>query len=296
MSDLSPPRLSEIVLASEKGSNLRSLGDILVRDGLISASDIALIAKFQEEQGIRFGEAAVRLGLVSEAGLMQALSRQYDYPYLDRGDDSISAEVVAAFDPFSPVVEQLRGLRSQLLVRWFGEKMHKTLALVSPGFGEGRSFLSANLAVLFAQLGERTLLIDANLREPCQHRLFRLGNRAGLANLLAGRCELDDAIDHVATLPHLSVMPAGMVPPNPQELLSRPRMGELLILLRQHFDVILLDTPPASGMADAGIVARWAAGALIVAQRNQSSASALSALAKDLEQAQIPRVGCVINR
>lgn len=297
MSEMTPPRLMEVLIADRVESSPRSIGDILLRDGLIRASDIPLITRAQSEKGLRFGEAAVRLDLISKASLMQALSQQYDYPYLGKGDDSVSSEVIAAFDPFSPVVEQLRILRSQLLMRWFShETQHKALAIVSAGPKEGRSFISANLAVLFAQLGERTLLIDADLRQPSLHSLFRLGNQAGLANLLALRCELDDAIDTVSALPHLTIMPAGTTPPNPLELLSRPRMGELLNRLKQHFDVILLDTPVATGLSDASVVARCAGGALIVAERNKTRAKALAALAAELEQAQVERVGCVINR
>ncbi|MGL6072312.1 polysaccharide biosynthesis tyrosine autokinase [Craterilacuibacter sp.] len=297
MSEMTPPRLTEVVMAKNVESVPRSIGDILLRDGLIRTVDIPRIVRAQSAEGLRFGEAAVRLGLISQAGLMQALSHQYDYPYLAKGDDSVSGEVIAAFDPFSPAVEQLRILRSQLLMRWFShETRHKTLAVVSAGAKEGRSFISANLAVLFAQLGERTLLIDADLRQPSLHRLFRLGNQAGLANLLASRCELDAAIDTVSALPHLTIMPAGITPPNPLELLSRPRMGELLEMLKQHFDVILLDTPAAMGLSDASVVARRAGGALIVAERGKTCAKALAALAAELEQAQVERVGCVINR
>ena len=104
------------------------------------------------------------------------------------GDASLSHELVAAYKPFSPVVEQLRALRSELMLRWFDEQpAHKAIAVMSEARGEGRSYIAANLAVVFSQLGGRTLLIDADLRKPSQHLLFGLENRIGLSTVLSGR-------------------------------------------------------------------------------------------------------------
>jgi protein-tyrosine kinase len=109
-----------------------------------------------------------RLGLklLSKADIDFALSQQFNYAYLsDQGDTSLSSELVAAYKPFSRVGENLRAVRSQLMLRWFNtDPAHKVLALVSPGRGEGRSFVAANLAIVFAQQGQRTLLIDGDLR------------------------------------------------------------------------------------------------------------------------------------
>jgi receptor protein-tyrosine kinase len=201
----------------------RSIGAILIDNGRLTPDAAERILKLQKEQGLRFGDAAIQLGLLSEADIQQALSRQYDYPYLMPGDERVSEEVVAAFKPFSPIVEQLRAVRSQLMLRWFDAEIgHKTLAVVSASRADGRSFTAANLAVVFSQLGERTLLIDADLRNPSQHQLFRLENKLGLSSLLAGRAELAEAITRIPGLIDLSVLPAGATPPNPQELLARP--------------------------------------------------------------------------
>ena len=108
------------------------------------------------------------------------------------------------------------------MMRWFNpETRHNALAIMSPGAGEGRSFIAANLAIVFSQLGERTLLVDADLRTPSQQDLFKLGNNGGLSGLMANRVG-SDAITRVPPLPGLYVLPAGAVPPNPQELLGRP--------------------------------------------------------------------------
>ena len=139
-----------------------SIGAILVDSGKLTIEAAERILRLQKEQGLLFGDAALQLGLLTNEDIQFALARQYDYPYLLKGDGEVSSELVAAFQPFSPQVEALRALRSQLMLRWFtGQQERRALAIVSPARGEGRSYLAANLAVVFSQLGEHTLLIDA---------------------------------------------------------------------------------------------------------------------------------------
>ena len=145
------------------------------------------ILQFQKEQDLRFGEAGMQLGLLTEQDILYALSLQFDYPYLSGPGRPVSDEVVVAYRPFSAEGERLRSLRSQLQLRWFDEAGKRTaLAIVGTRRGEGRSHLAANLAVTFAQAGERTLLIDGDLRTPRQHKLFKIENQMGLSNLLVG--------------------------------------------------------------------------------------------------------------
>lgn len=189
---------------------------------------------------MRFGDAAIKLGFLTPTDVEFALSRQFSYPYPLHGDNGISEDLVAAHAPFTPQVEALRAVRTQLMLRWFdSDSAHKTLAIVSAEHDEGRSFIAANLAVAFSQLGEHTLLVDADLRDPCQHRLFGLDNRAGLSAVLSGRGG-PEAIQRVSALIDLSVLPAGAVPPNPAELLSRPPFEQLLAHLTTNFDIIIL--------------------------------------------------------
>ncbi len=273
----------------------RSIGAILIDTGRLSAENAERILRLQKEQGKRFGDAAIELGLLSEDDIRFALASQFDYPYLAPGDNSLSHELVAAYTPFSPVVEQLRALRSQLMLRWFdAEARRKALAIVSPGKGEGRSFIAANLAVVFSQLGERTLLIDADLRTPRQHEIFKLGNSAGLSGLLAGRIG-SEAIIRVPSLLNLSVLPAGAVPPNPQELLGRPAFIERLHTISQDFDVVIIDTSAAGDYADAQTVAARAGAALMLTRKHQSSIADTVQLSRDLQHAGTVLVGSVLN-
>lgn len=275
----------------------RSIGAILIDTGRLTPDAAERILKLQKEQGLRFGDAAIQLGLLSDADIQLALSRQYDYPYLMPGDECVSEEVVAAFKPFSPLVEQLRALRSQLMLRWIdAEAGHKTLAVVSADRGEGRSFTAANLAVVFSQLGERTLLIDADLRNPRQHQLFHLENRLGLSSVLAGRAELAETITRIPGLIDLSVLPAGPTPPNPQELLSRPVFNALMATVQGQFDITVVDTAAGAESADSQAVAARTRGALVVARRDRSLAPRLQRLVGALQHAGVTVVGSVLNK
>ena len=274
----------------------RSIGAILIDSGRLSTSAAERILKLQKEQGMRFGDAAIQLGLLTEADIQQALSCQYDYPYLMPGDVHVSEEVVAAFKPFSPVVEQLRALRSQLMLRWFdADAGHKTLAVVAAGRGAGRSFTAANLAVVFSQLGERTLLIDADLRNPRQHQLFQLPNKLGLSSLLAGRTELAEAVTRIQGLIDLSVLPAGAIPPNPQELLARPVFNALMATAAGQYDIVIVDTPSGIETADSQTIAARTRGAVVVARKDISSAPALQGFVSSLQHSGVTVVGAVLN-
>lgn len=278
-----------------KSGGSRSIGAILIDSGRLKPEAAERILKLQKEEGLRFGDAAIRLGLVSETDIQQALSYQYDYPYLMPGDDRINDEVVAAFNPFSAIVEQLRALRSQLMLRWFdAEAGHKSVAIVSPERGEGRSFIAANMAVVFSQLGERTLLIDADMRNPRQHELFQLPNRLGLSSVLAGRAELSDSICRVAALRDLSVLTAGPLPPNPQELLARPVFNAMMASIQGKYDVVIVDTPAAES-ADFQAIASRTGAAVLVARKDISLVSRIQSTASMLQHAGALVVGTLLN-
>ncbi|SOD40099.1 chain length determinant protein tyrosine kinase EpsG [Nitrosovibrio sp. Nv4] len=272
-----------------------SIGTILVDTGRLTAENAERILRLQIEQGKRFGDTAIELGLLTEDDVRFALSRQFNTLYLPAGDNSLNHQLVAAYKPFSPVVEKLRALRSQLMLRWFdAEARLNSLAIVSPGTGEGRSFIAANLAIVFSQLGKRTLLIDANLRAPRQHELFKLGTNPGLSGMLAGRVGIE-AIARMPSLPGLSVLPGGAVPPNPQELLGRSGFHELLQSLVREFDAVIIDTPAARDYAETQMIAARASAALIVVRKNLTSMPDTIELANSLQQTGTLSVGSVLN-
>lgn len=279
-------------------NSTKTIGDILVATGRLSQEDAARIVERQHQDKVQFGEAALALKVLSKDDIDFALSKQFDYSYLSDQDQSVSPELVAAYKPFSRVGENLRAVRSQLMLRWFNtDPARKVMAIVSPGNGEGRSFVAANLAIVFAQQGERTLLIDADMRskpERSQNALFKLGKSAGLSAILANRAGLEVA-QLIPGLPGLAVLPAGATPPNPQELLGRPAFGDLLRIASQQFDVIIIDTPAGAEFADAEITAARAGAALLVARQNTSLVPQASQLARRLQDSGVALVGSVLN-
>ncbi|CAM8669682.1 Mrp ATPases involved in chromosome partitioning [Comamonadaceae bacterium] len=279
-------------------NSTKTIGDILVATGRLTVEDAARIVERQRKDQVQFGEAALALKVLSKDDIDFALSKQFDYSYLSDQDQSVSPELVAAYKPFSRVGENLRAVRSQLMLRWFNtDPARKVMAIVSPGNGEGRSFVAANLAIVFAQQGERTLLIDADMRskpERGQQALFKLGKSAGLSAILANRAGLESA-QLIPGLPGLAVLPAGATPPNPQELLGRPAFGDLLRAASQQFDVIIIDTPAGGDFADAEITAARAGAALLVARQNLSLVPRAAQLARRLQDSGVALVGSVLN-
>jgi protein-tyrosine kinase len=273
----------------------RRIGSILAEQGKLGATDIKRVTELQRVEGLRFGEAALRLGMIYVDDLDSAISKQYDLPNLLPARDAVSSDLVLVQLPSHPRAEELRALRTQLLIRWSNAGVkHRVLAIVSPGSAEGRSYVAANLALAFSQMGEQTLLIDADLRAPRQHKIFNVHNRVGLAAVLSGR----GARGAVVPLPEfgtLSLLPAGACPPNPQELLSGLALEVLLQELRAEFDVILLDTPPARLYADARVVAFRAGSAMVLARKDRTHLDDAKSVIRDLGDMGAQVVGTVLN-
>lgn len=269
----------------------RALGSILVEQGRLTAKSVDEIQSYSRAHGLRFGDAAVRLELLTPTDIENALAQQFNYPILARGQ--VSDEVIAAYMPQSALVEPLRALRSRLVLRWLNESSRKVLAICSPTRGEGRSWLAANLATMFAQIGERTLLIDGDLRHPRQHELFNIDNDVGLSSLLTGRAgrEIARRIHPQLTL---CVLPAGLLPPNPQELLERPVFDVVIDRFAEQFSVVIVDTPALDESSDAQVIASRAGSALMLARRNYSQHRQLKSGLLGFQEAGVNVVGSVI--
>jgi len=273
----------------------RPIGAILMDEGKLTPSDAEQVLARQRELGWRFGEAAIELNLITDTDLRQALAKQYEFPYLVSGPDGVSKELIAAWNPFHPTVEELRAVRTQLLMRWFNpEAGRRTLAIVSPGAREGRSFVAANLAVVFAQLGQRTLLIDADFRAPRQQGIFNIPDRFGLSSALSGRGDLSAALP-VSGLTGLAVLPAGPVPPNPLELLSRASFAALLAKAQCEYDTILIDTPPLTEYTDGQCVAFRAGDVLLLTRQHHTRMAQTERAAREVSDASARIVGTLMN-
>jgi protein-tyrosine kinase len=273
----------------------RAIGAILIEQGRLNVEDVEEIQAFANLHGLRFGDAAIQLQRLSQLDIESAIAQQYNYPVLARGGDSgVADDVIAGYQPQSEAVEPLRALRSQLILRWLNGTKRKVLAVTSAERGEGRSWLAANLATMFAQLGERTLLIDADMRHPRQHRLFNIDNSVGLSALLTGRAGREIA-RRIHPQLRLYVLPAGVLPPNPQELLARQVFEVVVDHFAAQFSVVIVDTPAISETADAQILAANAGSAILMGRRNRTRQSKLLAAMDTLTQSGVNVIGSVLN-
>ncbi len=267
------------------------MGEALAKHAKLTEQDIARILELQRDKKILFGEAAKKLGLITEDDLQKVLSEQFNYAYLQAGSHKISPLLIAAHKPFDIEVEQLRSLRSQLLLRWF-DQGNKTLALASVSNDDDASQLVANLAIVFSQLNKKTLLIDANLRNANQHRFFDIETKMGLANILANR-QGQYTLSKQESLPNLTILTAGTAVPNPQELLSQNSLATLLVDLEKIYDVILIDTSPIHLGLDVLTVVSKAKAAIIVAKKDTTMVADMQQLSQQLSMTGAKVLGSV---
>ena len=204
-----------------------------------------------------------------------------------------SQQLVLAHQPYHPRSEQIRMLRTELLLRHEDTETANIIAVVSPCPGEGRSQLAAELAIAFSQLGRPTLLVDADLRNPQQHVLFNADSRQGLSQAL-----VRDQMPHfqtVAGLPSLSLLTAGLLPPNPLDLLSDRRFEQLADEWQQNFQFVVLDTPPVSQYADGLAVATIVGRILSLSRARHTSYKDTRDMMRRLAATQSRILGAVIN-
>ncbi|WP_085317271.1 polysaccharide biosynthesis tyrosine autokinase [Derxia lacustris] len=273
----------------------RPLGEILKEVAALSTDQINEILSHQRTRGIRFGEAAIELGYASADVVRYALARQFHYPYDSSADSGLAPELVCATAPFTAAAEAIRGVRSHLLSGALSEpSVQVPIAIVSPNPGEGRSYVAGNLAIAFAQLGRRTILVDADFRKPRQHEMFASPKSIGLAGVLSGRTQAD-VIHKVRGFPSLALLPVGVTPPNPLELIERPAFSLLLREFVSKFSYVLLDTPAGSFGSDARAIAARCGHAVIVTRKDRTTAAQLRDFSASLRDTGCKIVGVVLN-
>jgi capsular exopolysaccharide synthesis family protein len=203
--------------------------------------------------------------------------------------------VVTVTEPASPAAESYRSLRTSLQFAR-QERQLRALLVTSPGVGEGKTSTLANLGVVFAQAGERVLLVSCDLRRPRIGAFFGLDEQAGLTSVMLDEQTLEEAILPVPGIDRLSLLPAGPVPPNPAELLGSARVRDIFTRLRDQYDLILIDSPPVLPVTDAAILSRNADATLMLAAAGQTRRSDLHRAVEKLGQAGITILGTVLNK
>ncbi len=196
-------------------------------------------------------------------------------------------------DTRSSVAEAYRSLRTTILFAGLDRDI-QVVTLTSSAPQEGKSTTSANLGIVMAQMGKKTLLLDADLRRPVQHSVFGLNREPGLTNLLFDRTTMAEAI-RATDVPNLFVLPCGIIPPNPAELLGSRRMEELLTRLRSEYDFIILDSPPVVAVTDPLLLGHLADATLIIARADVSRIDAMLRAMDTVERSGANLLGVVLN-
>lgn len=202
-----------------------------------------------------------------------------------------STKLLTASSTFA-VKEAYNSIRTNLLFTQQGEKC-PIFVVTSPTANNGKTINSANLAINFAQMGKKTLAIDADMRNPSLHKLFSLSSRNGLSEILAG---LTDNITVTKTdIENLSVLTSGKIPPNPTELLSSPRMDKLLDFVKEHYDCVFIDTPPINIVTDATVFAQKATGYILIVKTDTTNVPELKTAVSTLQGINASILGFILN-
>jgi capsular exopolysaccharide synthesis family protein len=188
----------------------------------------------------------------------------------------------------------MRSIRTNVLYSSADESL-KAIAVTSAGLSEGKTILASNLAIAIAQAGERVLLIDADMRRPTLHQLFKLKRDPGLSNLLIGDVKANDAVQ-ASGVPNLWVLPSGHRPPNPPELLGSQRFRKMIAAFADHFDWVLLDAPPVMPVTDACVLADRSTGIIFVAGAERVSRQVARRALEQLANVEARVVGGVLTR
>ena len=206
----------------------------------------------------------------------------------------MTKQLITLSDPRSGAAEAYRSLYINLSFS-SQEQPIRTLLVTSAASGEGKSATLANLAVVAAQMGQRVVLVDCDLRNPQQHELFGLRNDSGLTTLVSGKETAAAALQAVNDPPGLSVLTSGPLPVSPSQVLAARRLDEILAELAEQADLVLLDAPPAAAVADASVLATKADGVLLVLNAGQTKRDSARRAKEALEKVNAHIVGVVLN-
>lgn len=272
----------------------RRLGKALFDNGALNEANFKRILTVQREHGGRFSDVAMRLGVISELEVRRALARQCELPAVLPDMATYHHRLVAAHKPFSARSEAFRTLRSELMLRWF-LRGRKCLAITEARQHEGAAVVAANVAWLCAQLGQRTLLIDANLRHSQIDTLFKSRSRFGLTDFLKGDCEFENCLVTMPGIDHLAVLFAGKRSSNPQELLSLGAFGYLMETAGDYFDIVVVTGPPMLECADMQIIAAHVGGYVLSVKRHRTRVADIGFVQQRMNIAAAEQVAMVLD-
>ena len=201
--------------------------------------------------------------------------------------------IISLSNPKSPEAEAYRTLRTNLQFSTVDHEL-QTILVTSPNAAEGKTTTICNLAVSFAQIGKKVLIIDGDLRRPRLHTYLGVSNTVGISNVLTQNLSVQEAMKE--TVLDIHVLTCGPIPPNPAELLNSNRLKELLNQLKQHFDIILIDTPPVGVVTDAAILSTLVDGTLMVIASHQTESDQAVRAMKLLQTVGAKVLGTVLTK
>jgi capsular exopolysaccharide synthesis family protein len=211
-----------------------------------------------------------------------------------KGGTDFRRRLITYEDPKSPISESYRSLRTNISYASVDKKI-QSLLISSSQPGEGKSTTTANLAIAFAQLRKKTLLVDADLRKPVQHNVFGHSRGPGLSEYLVGEVRDIELIIHETKVENLFIITAGGLPPNPSELLGSDRMSQLIDRLEQEWDMVLLDSPPVVAVTDASMISGEIDAIAMVVKAGTTQRSAVDRALDMMRNVKAPLIGAILN-
>ena len=291
-------RLQEVqVVENQNVGNARIISEALLPDKFVSPR-IQLNLALGGFLGVvlAFGSALFLDAVDKSVKTAEEAEQLFGYPLLGAipklQRDEGTSELPLLNNPYSSVNSAFEMLQINLGFT-LSDKELKVIVVSSCLPGEGKSFVAANLAVATAQMGRRVLLIDADMRRPRQHEVWKQTNLMGLSDILAGQAKVGQTV-HEASV-NLDLVTAGTIPPNAAALLDSQRMQQLLRQASQDYDCVIIDTPPLKILADASIIGKMADGVVLVARPGVVDSDAIKTTRALLENSQLPVLGMVVN-
>lgn len=271
-------------------------GDALLQTGLLADEDARRVIEHQARTGLDFDRAAIDLGLATPDDLLEARAHVQGSLALSLAPTSaVSDELVVLSDPAGVRAEAIRLLRTQIISQHIGAG-RRALAVCAAVDGSGATFMAANLASALSQVGFKTLLVDANLRNPRIDAMFGIDpGGPGLTSYLALEANRPERVVYPGVLPNLSVIPAGPPVGRPQELLSGTRFRAGVDILLREYDIAIFDTPATNESADALTIAGLLGYALVVARKNNAYVRDVQVMSEQLSAARATIIGSVLN-
>lgn len=200
---------------------------------------------------------------------------------------------LALDNPADLAIEAIRGLRTSLHFAMM-EARNNILMISGASPNAGKTFVSSNLAAVIAQTGKKVLFIDTDMRKGYTHKLFAVNNNNGLSDLLSGKIKIEETVKSLSNI-GIDFISRGQVPPNPAELLMHPRFEKMLQWATEHYDLVVLDTPPILAVTDAAIIGRYVGTTLLIARFEQNTVKEIQVSIKRFEQSGVHVKGCILN-